>query len=91
AVPAFTLAMVHGVFAGTDTARPWMWWTYLATGLIALFLVLVRGLTAGERPQRAPRPAHAPARPAPTPARRAPQHEASRTPPVAPVEVRVEG
>ncbi len=62
AVPAFTLAMVHGVFAGTDTARPWMWWIYVTTGLIALFLVLVRGLTVGYRPPRAPRPEHAPVR-----------------------------
>jgi len=59
AVPAFTLAFLHGVFAGTDTVRPAMWWTYVATGLMVLFLVVVRGLTAGFRPERAPRPAHA--------------------------------
>jgi sulfoxide reductase heme-binding subunit YedZ len=59
AVPAFTLSMVHGLFAGTDSARPWMWSTYLLTGATVLFLVLVRGLTAGFRPERAPRPAHA--------------------------------
>jgi methionine sulfoxide reductase heme-binding subunit len=50
AVPAFTLALVHGVFAGTDTQRPWMWWGYLVTGGLVLFLVVLRGLTA-----RAPR------------------------------------
>jgi len=61
AVPAFTLSMVHGVFTGTDSSRPWMWALYLATGGIVLFLVIVRGLTAGLRPERAPRPAHAPA------------------------------
>lgn len=70
AVPTFTLSMVHGVFAGTDTARPWMWWTYVVTGVAVLFLVIVRGLTAGFRPERAPTPAHATraahaARPAP--------------------------
>ena len=59
AVPMFTLAMLHGIFAGTDTLRPWMWWTYLITGGLVVFLVLVRGLTAGLKPQRAARPAHA--------------------------------
>jgi predicted ferric reductase len=53
AVPAFILALVHGVFAGSDTDQPWMWWTYLGTGLIVVFLLLVRGLTAGYRPERA--------------------------------------
>lgn len=55
-VPAFALALVHGVFAGTDSQEPWMFWTYVATGLVALFLVVVRGLTSGYRPQRVPRP-----------------------------------
>lgn len=61
-VPAFTLAMVHGVWTGTDSVQPWLWWTYMITGAIVLFLVLVRGLTARERPARRvpteqPRPA----------------------------------
>jgi predicted ferric reductase len=60
AVPTFTLSLVHGVFAGSDTVRPWMWTMYLATGAITLFLVIARGLSAGYRPQRVPRPAHAP-------------------------------
>ena len=59
AVPMFSLALIHGVFAGTDTLRPWMWWIYMATGGTVLFLVLVRGLTVGFRPERAPRPANA--------------------------------
>ena len=59
AVPAFTLSMVHGLFAGTDSTRPWMWPVYVVTGATVLFLVLVRGLTANFRPERAPRPAHA--------------------------------
>jgi predicted ferric reductase len=63
AVPAFTLALVHGVFAGTDTTRPWMWAIYAVTGVVTLFLVIVRGLTHGYRPPRAPRMDHAPARP----------------------------
>jgi cytochrome b561 len=57
AVPTFVLSMVHGIFAGTDSARPALWWTYVGTGLVVLFLVVVRGLTAGFRP---PRPSPAP-------------------------------
>lgn len=76
-IPAFALALVHGVFTGTDTARAWMWWGYLGTGAVVLFLTLVRAFTAGFRPERAAPPAHArrtgadaaragrPARPAP--------------------------
>ncbi len=59
AIPTFILSMVHGVFAGTDTSRPWMWGMYLTTAAVTMFLVIVRGLTAGYRPQRAPRPEHA--------------------------------
>jgi len=59
AIPTFTLSMVHGIFAGTDTSRPWMWAIYLTTGAATFFLVIVRGLTAGFRPPRAPRPEHA--------------------------------
>jgi DMSO/TMAO reductase YedYZ heme-binding membrane subunit len=57
AVPTFVLSMLHGVFAGTDSARPAMWWTYVATCLFVVFLLVVRGLTAGFRPARAARPA----------------------------------
>lgn len=59
AVPAFTLALMHGVFAGTDTERPWMFALYAGTGATTLFLVLVRGLTVGHR---AARPTSNPAR-----------------------------
>lgn len=55
-VPAFTLALAHGVFAGSDTSRPWMFAIYVVTGLITLFLVIVRGLSYGYRPPRAERP-----------------------------------
>ena len=51
-VPTFTLALAHGVFAGSDSSRPWMFATYVVTGLITLFLVIVRGLTFGYRPPR---------------------------------------
>lgn len=56
-VPAFILALLHGVFAGTDTERPWMFAMYAATGIVTVFLVLVRGFTYG---YRAPRPAPPP-------------------------------
>ena len=51
-VPAFTVAMVHGVWTGTDSVQPLVWWMYMVTGAIVLFLVLVRGLTARDRPAR---------------------------------------
>ena len=51
-VPAFTVAMVHGVWTGTDSVQPLVWWMYMVTGAVVLFLVMVRGLTARERPAR---------------------------------------
>jgi sulfoxide reductase heme-binding subunit YedZ len=54
-VPAFLLAMLHGITAGSDASRPWMWWLYVVTGVVTVFLVLVRGLTAQARPARAAR------------------------------------
>jgi Ferric reductase like transmembrane component. len=87
AVPAFTLSMVHGVFSGTDTVRPWMWGIYLVTALTTLFLVIVRGLTHGYRPARAKlAPAHARAnarqavKPGDRPARRVTAKETSAPP-----------
>jgi DMSO/TMAO reductase YedYZ heme-binding membrane subunit len=44
--PAFIAAMVHGIFSGTDANVPVVWWMYMVTGAIVLFLLLVRGLTA---------------------------------------------
>jgi methionine sulfoxide reductase heme-binding subunit len=55
AVPMFTLSLLHGLFAGSDSGRPWMFAMYVGTGLITLFLVIVRGLTVGYRPTREPR------------------------------------
>lgn len=49
ATPAFVLALMHGMVAGTDTKSPWMWWTYVATGLCVVFLLLVRALTGRGR------------------------------------------
>lgn len=62
-VPAFTFALVHGLFAGTDTVRPWAWWMYVLTGSTVLFLLVARALKAGGRSARRapePRPAAAP-------------------------------
>ncbi len=52
AVPAFVLSLAHGVFSGTDSTRPWIWWMYVVTGSAVVFLVVLRGLTAGNRPER---------------------------------------
>jgi DMSO/TMAO reductase YedYZ heme-binding membrane subunit len=64
-VPVFALALLHGVFAGSDTERPWLYWLYATTGVATLFLVIVRGLTAGYRPTRPARPEPARAVPGP--------------------------
>lgn len=57
-VPAFSLALVHGLMTGTDTPRPAMFWVYVATTAALLFLLVVRALTYGHRPARAALPAH---------------------------------
>jgi sulfoxide reductase heme-binding subunit YedZ len=54
--PAFIAAMVHGIFTGTDANVPVVWWTYMITGAIVLFLLIVRGLTAQLGLQRLVRP-----------------------------------
>lgn len=53
ATPAFALSFLHGFLAGTDAQRPWMWLTYVVTGVIAVFLLVFRALTA--LPPRPPR------------------------------------
>jgi sulfoxide reductase heme-binding subunit YedZ len=71
AIPTFTMALAHGVFAGTDSSRPWMFAIYVVTGLLTLFLVIVRGLTYGYRPPRA-EPVERAARPTPSATERVP-------------------
>ena len=56
AIPAFTLALGHGIFAGSDTEQPWVATTYAVTGLLVVFLTIVRALTSGYRPPRATPP-----------------------------------
>ena len=55
AVPAFAMSLLHGVLAGSDSAREGMTILYWTTGFSVLFLVIVRGLTA--RPPRGKRAA----------------------------------
>lgn len=55
AAPAFAIALLHGVLAGSDSARAGMAILYWATGFSVVFLVIVRGLTA--RPPRVKRAA----------------------------------
>lgn len=52
-IPTFALALVHGLMTGSDTKRPTMWWMYVATACVVLFLLLVRAFTAGERRKQA--------------------------------------
>lgn len=46
AFAVFALALGHGLAAGSDASRPWVFGLYLATGGAVLFLTLVRGLGA---------------------------------------------
>lgn len=49
-VPAYVLALAHGVWAGTDTAQPWVQALYWSTGSVFAFLLLARLLlTRGAR------------------------------------------
>jgi DMSO/TMAO reductase YedYZ heme-binding membrane subunit len=52
AAPAFALALLHGVFAGADATRRWMYLTYVITGSVVAFLLLLRGLQVGPKPAR---------------------------------------
>jgi hypothetical protein len=52
-IPAFALALVHGLMTGTDTRRPEMWWMYVITACVVVFFLIMRALTFGERPKRA--------------------------------------
>jgi predicted ferric reductase len=68
-MPAFSLALVHGLMTGSDSPRPTMFWFYLATTAILLFLVLLRAMTVGIRAaRRTPTPAAVSLRPVADPA-----------------------
>lgn len=45
-VPAFTLALLHGLAAGTDTRRTVVFVMYAITAAIVFFLLILRALTA---------------------------------------------
>jgi methionine sulfoxide reductase heme-binding subunit len=47
AVPAFVLSLAHGVFSGTDSTRPWIWWMYVVTGRAVVFSSSFGGLPPG--------------------------------------------
>ena len=70
-VPIFTLSLLHGLFAGTDSARPWMFGIYVVSGCLVLFMLIVRGLTYGFRAPR-PEPVERAARPTPSATERVP-------------------
>jgi DMSO/TMAO reductase YedYZ heme-binding membrane subunit len=62
ATPAFALALVHGMGAGTDSTRPWMWWMYVGTGLAVVFLLIVRAFVSSPATERRTQPAPSPTR-----------------------------
>jgi predicted ferric reductase len=69
---AFILALVHGLFAGTDTAQPAIYWMYVVTGATLLFATIYRVLAARSSRKSASHPnTRAPATPRPG-ARRTP-------------------
>jgi hypothetical protein len=66
----FLSALVHGLTAGTDTANPWVFTLYAATGAAVVALVVLRVVMAGHdgskgEPARAPRTAAAAPRESP--------------------------
>ncbi|HEX5499567.1 MAG TPA: hypothetical protein VFX03_10085 [Thermomicrobiales bacterium] len=48
----FVAALLHGLFAGSDTREPWVQAGYLATGGVVLLMVLYRMLRGGDRGPR---------------------------------------
>ena len=60
---AFTLALVHGLMAGTDSTLPAVRWMYILTGASLLFATIYR-ILAMAKPARAAAPAIRPTRPA---------------------------
>jgi len=65
----FVLALLHGIFSGSDTVNPWIQGLYWATGGSVLFLLCYRILRSGTHPRShrggAPGPAASPRPPAP--------------------------
>ena len=57
----FMLAVVHGVFSGTDSSLPWAYWMYVGTSASVLAMTIYRiaarrGLTASRaQPGSVPR------------------------------------
>jgi ferredoxin-NADP reductase/DMSO/TMAO reductase YedYZ heme-binding membrane subunit len=83
AFPLFALACIHTVLAGSDTTQPILHWASLAVGVVILFLVAFRLLTA--RPAGITAAAPAGLGPAGTPASLDPPRPPTPTPVAAPV------
>jgi sulfoxide reductase heme-binding subunit YedZ len=60
AIAAWALAMLHGVFGGSDTGTPWAVFTYVLAGLVTGMLFAARVAAARRPPAPAPAPAAAP-------------------------------
>jgi predicted ferric reductase len=60
----FVGATAHGVFAGSDSRQEWAQLTYLAAGLLVLFLTFFRILASKRAMQQAKRPSAPPREPA---------------------------
>jgi sulfoxide reductase heme-binding subunit YedZ len=56
----YVAALLHGVFAGSDTGEPWTQTIYLATGAVVLLMALYRALRGGAREPRGSAPQAAP-------------------------------
>lgn len=63
AIVAWALAMLHGVFAGSDTGTTWAVFTYVLAGLVVgmLFAARIAGSRRSPAPAAAPAPTAAPA------------------------------
>jgi len=42
----FVLALLHGLFSGTDSSAAWAFWMYVGTGLSVLALMIYRIVVA---------------------------------------------
>jgi len=67
---AFVLLTLHGIFAGTDSATPWMLGVYVGSGALVLLLTLARVYFALAARRDRPRPALPSETPGPVEARR---------------------
>jgi DMSO/TMAO reductase YedYZ heme-binding membrane subunit len=50
----FLLAVVHGVFSGTDSSLPWAYWMYVGTSASVLVMTISRIAGHDDLPDRCP-------------------------------------